>query len=144
MRAVLLDTGPIVGLLSEADEHHATTVAAIKASGRKGRKLCTSWEVIGEAYTLFRTRYSPHRSAEPALAVLRWARESGVELLSTGEGDHQRAAAILERYSQLRLSYVDALLLAIAERHRFEELITVDTRHFSTVRLSHRISVTQV
>src|SRR6266571_3047915 len=52
----------------------------------------------------------------PALAVLRWARESGIELLATGEGDHQRAAAILERYSQLRLSYVDALLLAIAER----------------------------
>lgn len=144
MRAVLLDTGPIVGLLSEADEHHAAAIAAIKASGRKGRKLCTTWEVIGEAYTLFRTRYSPHRSAEPALAVLRWARESGIELLAIGEGDHQRAATILERYSQLRLSYVDALLLAIAERHRVEELITVDARHFSTVRLPHRISVTQV
>lgn len=144
MRAVLLDTGPIVGLLSEADEHHASTIAAIRASARKGRKLSTIWEVIGEAYTLFRTRYSPHRSAEPALAVLRWARESGIELLATGEGDHQRAAAILERYSQLRLSYVDALLLAIAERHRVDELITVDTRHFSTVRLPHRMSVTQV
>lgn len=144
MRAVLLDTGPVVGLLSEADEHHAATVAAIKASGRKGRKLCTIWEVIGEAYTLFRTRYSPHRSAEPALAVLRWARESGVELLATGEGDHQRTAAILERYSQLRLSYVDASLLAIAERHRIEELITVDMRHFAAVRLQQRLTVTAV
>ena len=144
MRAVLLDTGPIVGLLSEADEHHTATFAAIKASGRKGRKLCTTWEVVGEAYTLFRTRYSPHRSAEPALAVLRWARESGVELLAIGEGDHQRAAAILERYSQLRLSYVDALLLAIAERHRVEELITVDMRHFAAVRLQQRLTVTAV
>lgn len=144
MRAVLLDTGPIVGLLSEADEHHAPTLAAIRATGRRGRKLCTIWEVIGEAYTLFRTRYSPHRSAEPALAVLHWARESGIDILATGEGDHQRVAAILERYSQLRLSYVDALLLAIAERHGVEGLITVDTRHFSTVRLTHRILVTQV
>src|SRR6266516_3045549 len=89
-------------------------------------------------------RHRRRRAAEPALAVLRWARESGIELLATCEGDHQRAAAILERYSQLRLSYVDALLLAIAERHRVEELITVDTRHFSTVRLPHRMSVTQV
>ncbi len=144
MRAVILDTGPIVGLLSEADEHHAATIAAIRASGRKGRKLCTIWEVIGEAYTLFRTRYAPHRSAEPALGVLRWARESGIELLATGEGDRQRGAAILERYAQLRLSYVDALLLAIAERNRVEEVITVDTRRFSTVRLHHRMSVTQV
>jgi len=144
VRAVILDTGPVIGLLSEDDEHHAASVAAIKASGRKGRKLCTIREVIGEAYTLFRTRYSPHRSAEPALAVLRWARDSGIELLETGEGDHQRAAAILERYSQLRLSYVDALLLAVAERNRIEELITVDMRHFSTVRLEHRMTVTRV
>jgi uncharacterized protein len=144
VRAVLLDTGPIVGLLSEADEHHAPTIAAIRASGRRGRKLCTIWEVIGEAYTLFRTRYSPHRSAEPALAVLRWARESGIELLATGEGDHQRVAGILERYSQLRLSYVDALLLTIAERNRVEELITVDSRHFGAVRLQQRLTVTAV
>ena len=141
---MILDTGPVVGLLSEDDEHHAPSVAAIKASGRRGRKLCTIWEVIGEAYTLFRTRYSPHRSAEPALAVLRWARESGIELLATGEGDHQRVAAILERYSQLRLSYVDALLLTIAERNRVEELVTVDLRHFGAVRLQQRLTVTAV
>jgi predicted nucleic acid-binding protein len=144
VRAVILDTGPVVGLLSENDEHHVASVAAIKASGRRGRKLCTIWEVIGEAYTLFRMRYAPARSAEPALVVLRWARESGIELLHIDESDHQRAAGILERYSQLRLSYVDALLLAAAERNRVEELITVDMRHFSTVRLGHRMSVTRV
>ena len=144
MRAVILDTGPVIGLLSEDDEHHTATVAALKASGRRGRKLCTIWEVIGEAYTLFRTRIASARSADAALVVLHWARESGIELLQTGESDHQRAAAILERYSQLRLSYVDSLLMAIAERHRVEELMTVDRRHFSTVRLAHRMSVTPV
>jgi hypothetical protein len=50
---------------------------AIRASGRKGRKLCTTWEVIGEAYTLFRMRIAPARSAEAALVVLRGQRESG-------------------------------------------------------------------
>ena len=144
MRGTILDTGPVVGLLSEADEHHAASVAAIQASARKGRKLCTIWEVIGEAYTLFRMRIAPARSAEPALVVLRWARESGIDLLPTEESDHQRVAALLERYGQLRLSYVDALLLAIAERHRMEELITVDMRHFGTVRLAHRMAVIRV
>jgi len=76
--------------------------------------------------------------------VPRWARESGIELFQTDETDHQRAAAILERYGQLRLSYVDALLLAVAERNRVEEVITVDTRHFSAVRLAHRMTVTRV
>ena len=102
MQAVILDTGPIVGLLSDDDEHHSASVAAIGASGRKGRKLCTTWEVVGEAYTLFRMRIAPARSAEAALVVLRWAKESGIELMPTEERDHQRAAAILERYSQLK------------------------------------------
>ncbi|MDQ2942172.1 MAG: PIN domain-containing protein [Candidatus Dormibacteraeota bacterium] len=134
----------MIGLLSEADEHHAASVAAIQASGRKGRKLCTIWEVVGEAYTLFRMRIAPARSAEPALAVLRWARESAIQLLQTDESDHQRAAALLERYSQLRLSYVDALLLAVAERQQMEELITVDMRHFGAVKLGHHVAVTRV
>jgi len=64
--------------------------------------------------------------------------------LPTEESDHQRAAAILERYSQLRLSYVDALLLGLAERHRIEEIITVDMRHFGAVKLAHRMTVTRV
>src|SRR5260370_18952155 len=119
----MLNTGPIGGLLWDDDEHHAASVAAIGASGRKGRKLLTTWEVVGEAYTLFRMRIAPARSAEAALVVLHWAKESGIELLPTEESDHQRAAAILERYSQLRLSYVDALLLGLAERHRMGELI---------------------
>ena len=134
----------MIGLLSEADEHHGASVAAIQASARKGRKLCTIREVVGEAYTLFRMRIAPARSAEPALAVLRWARESGIELLQTDESDHQRTAALLERYSQLSLSYVDALLLAVAERQQMEELITVDMRHFGAVKFAHRIAVTRV
>lgn len=139
----MLDTGPVIGLLSEEDEHHTASIAAIQASGRRGRKLGTIWEVVGEAYTLFRMRLSPARSAGPAL-VLRWARESGVELFQSEEGDHQRAAMLLDRYQQLRLSYVDALLLAIAERHRVEELITVDMRHLGGVRLEERLTVTAV
>ena len=100
--------------------------------------------MVGEAYSLFRMRLAPADSAEPALVVLRWARESGIEVFPTIEGDHQRVAALLERYGQLRLSCVDALLLAVAERQRVEELVTVDARHFGAIRLPHRMSVTLV
>lgn len=144
MRSALLDTGPVVGLLSARDEHHAATVAAIRASARQGRALCTTWEVIGEAYTLIRVRVAPSGSAGPALEVLRWARESGVDILPATEDDHDQAAAILEQYGEHRLSYVDALLLALAGRHRVEELITVDARHFHTVRLAHPLTLTVV
>lgn len=144
MRSALFDTGPVVGLLSARDEHHGATVAAIRTSANQGRSLCTIWEVIGEAYTLIRMRVAAPESAGPALLVLRWARESGITVLSTIEADHLRAAALLEQYHDHRLSYVDALLLSVAERHQVEEVVTVDARHFQAVRLHPQPTITVV
>jgi len=141
---VLLDTGPIIGLLSKADDHHASTVAALRASVQKGRRLVTAWEAVGEAYTVIRLRASPAGSAAAAVRVLEWATESGVDLALTSQKDHLRAAAILRGHSALRLSYVDALLLALAEALEVEEIMTTDGRHFATVKLRGRPTVTLV
>jgi len=142
--SALLDTGPIVALFSKADAHHGTAVAALRLSARKGKSLCTTWEVVGEAYTVLRVRLGRARSAEVALPVLRWARESGVHILETSEIDHERAAALLAQYADHPLSYVDALVLATAERYHVGEVITVDARDFKVVRLSRRLTVTIV
>jgi predicted nucleic acid-binding protein len=143
VRAVLLDTGPVVGLLHEGDAHQAATIAAIKASVGQGRALATTWEVVAEAYTLIRTRLSAHRLPAPALTVLKWARESGVLVIPADEEDQVRTAAILGTHGDLPLSYVDALFLALGERHRVEEVITVDGR-LQAVRLNHNPVVTVV
>lgn len=143
MRAVLLDTGPVVGLLHDGDVHQGATIAAITASVGHGRALATTWEVVGEAYTLIRTRLSAHRPAAPALTVLKWARESGVLVIPADEEDQARTAAILGIHGDLPLSYVDALVLALSERHRVEEVITVDGR-LRAVRLMHNPLVTIV
>lgn len=135
MRATLLDTGPIVALLVGADLHHGAVVAALDEARGAGRTICTTWEAVGEAYTLIRVRVAQTRSAAPALTVLRWVEESGVRVLPAGETDHRRAAALLRRHLSLRLSYVDALVLALAERHHVEEVMSVDGRHFGAVHL---------
>lgn len=144
MRAALLDTGPIVGLLHAGDAHHDQAVSALKESAGRGRALCTTWEAIGEAYTLIRLRLTRPGDAGPALVVLRWARESGVVVLNADDADHTRAAVILAKYRDHPLSYVDAIILALAERHRIEEVITVDYRNFGPVRLDHDPSITVV
>ncbi|MFN2463244.1 MAG: type II toxin-antitoxin system VapC family toxin [Candidatus Dormibacteria bacterium] len=144
MRAAMLDTGPIVGLLHAGDAHHDRSVSALKESASQGRALCTTWETIGEAYTLIRLRLARPGDAGPALVVLRWARESGVVVMKAGDSDHARAAAILEEYGDHPLSYVDAIVLALTERHRVEEVITVDQRNFGPIRLDHDPSITVV
>jgi len=144
MRAALLDTGPVVAFVSRDDVHHTSTVAALKRSAKEGRSLCTSWEVIGEAYTLCRVRGVPTPSWTLAQTVLRWAWESAVTVLGASEADHGRTVEILTKHLDQRLSYVDALLLAVAERHAVEEVLTVDGSHFGAVRLNHVPLITVV
>jgi predicted nucleic acid-binding protein len=144
MQTALLDTGPVVGLLVRADAHHDETAAALRRSAEAGRRLATTWEVVSEAYTLVRRRISPPRSAGPALTVLRWARESGVVIFGSIDQDHERAHELLRSHGDVRLSYVDALLLAVAERGSVEEVITVDGAHFRAVRLTTHPIVTVV
>ena len=143
MRAVVLDTGPIVGLLHDRDVHHANAIDGIKKSAEQGRALVTVWEVVGEAYWLIRTRISGRRHSDQALTVLRWAEESGVVIEQSGDADQRRAIEVLRSHGDLRLSYVDALLLAICERLGAEELLTVDG-HLGAVRLASKLTVTRV
>jgi uncharacterized protein len=144
VRAALLDTGPVVAFVSNDDVHHSSTVSALKRSAEEGRSLCTSWEVIGEAYTLCRVRGVPAPSTALAQTVLRWAWESAVTVLDASEADHSRTAEILTKHIDQRLSYVDALVLAIAERYGVEEVLTVDGSHFPAVRLNHTPLITVV
>jgi uncharacterized protein len=99
---------------------------------------------VGEAYSLIRLRASPARSAAPALKVLEWATESGVDMVLTSGHDHLRATAILRGHGDLRLSYVDAVVLAVAEALEVEEVMTTDGRHFTAVKLRNRPAVTLI
>lgn len=141
---MLLDTGPIIGLLSTNDDHHEQTIAALRESASKGRRIVTAWEAVGEAYTVIRLRAVPARSAAAALKVLQWATESGVDIALTSHRDQVRAAAILLGHASLRLSYVDALLLALAEALAVEEIMTTDGRHFAAVKIQGRPTLTLV
>ena len=133
----MLDTGPIVGLLRADDPDHQASIDGLRRSAEAGRRLTTTWEVVGEAYTLIRYRFATY--ARAALTVLDWA--ATVDVLGSEGSDHGRARSILAGHDDLRLSYVDALMLAVAERHRIDEILTLD-QELAAVRLARPVTVT--
>jgi len=144
VRAALLDAGPVIGLVYHPDSHREACIEAVRASLAAGRRICTTWEAVGEAYTVIRMRLAGAQRPDAALQVLRWAWESGVTVLGTGEEDHERAAQILQQSPDRRLSYFDGLLMAVAELREVAELVTVDGSHFRGVRLAHTPAITVV
>ncbi len=51
--------------------------------------------------------------------------------------DYKRAAEILRKYNDANIDFVDALIVAIAERLNVTKILTVDRRHFQIFRPAH-------
>src|ERR1051326_1302523 len=51
--------------------------------------------------------------------------------------DYSRSAEILRQYSDASLDFVDALIVAIAERLNIDRLLTLDRRDFQLIRPRH-------
>jgi uncharacterized protein len=51
--------------------------------------------------------------------------------------DYDRTAQLLRQYGDLRVGFVDAAVLAVAERLREPKLATLDHRHFTVMRPQH-------
>ena len=125
---VLVDTGPIVAILSESDEHHEACVEQLQCI--RG-PLLTCWPVITEAAWLLR--------AHP-LAVGRLLSSFNgrpFELVPLNEADLSGIAAILARYRGSGVQLADASLVHLANREGIETIFTLDRRDFGVLRAAH-------
>jgi predicted nucleic acid-binding protein len=124
---VLVDTGPIVAILSASDEYHSACVEQL----RKIRgPLLTCWPVITEAAWLL-------RAYPEAIGILLSSfKRQPFELVSLDEADLSGIAAILTRYKSLGIQLADASLAHLANREGIETMFTLDRRDFSVIRLA--------
>ena len=122
---VLVDTGPIVAILSESDEHHEACVEQLQ---RIKVPLLTCWPVITEAAWLLR--------AYP-LAVERLLSSFNgrpFDLAPLNEADLSGIAFILAKYKSLGIQIADAALVHLANREGIENIFTLDRRDFGVLR----------
>ena len=125
---MLIDTGPIVAILLESDEHHE---ACVEQLHHIRGPLLTCWPVITKAAWLLRAYPQAIRK------LLSSFHGRPFELVPLGETDLPGIAAILARYEGLRLQLADASLVHLANREGIEMMFTLDRRDFGVLRLAH-------
>jgi len=124
---VLVDTGPIVAILSETDEHHEACVAQLS---RLTGPLLSCWPVVTEVAWLLREY--PRAIAR----VLSSLDGRPFKLAALDAADLSGISAILTRYRDLGIQLADASLVHLANREAIETIFTLDRRDFGVLRLA--------
>jgi uncharacterized protein len=123
---ILIDTGPIVALFSEHDEHYRRCSDALT---NLSPPLFTCWPVVTEAAWLLRKR-------PDSLQQLFASFDGGLfAILPLDAADLPVVATLMKRYESASLQFADAALAYLAERENIRTIFTTDRRDFSIIRL---------
>jgi uncharacterized protein len=127
---IVVDTGPIVALLNNCDDHHERCTNFL--ANHPGPLLIPT-TVFTEVCMLAERR----RGTKAELAFLSDVRSGLFTMLETASIDLDRISELVETYADLPLGTVDASVIALAERLGLPAVATLDHRHFRVVRPRH-------
>ena len=123
------DTGFVVALLNRSDTMH-TSVTTVYT---KQKQILLPQTVLAEV------AYLVGRNADLATVVifLKGLSASRFALIALIDKDVMRVAEILDEYADSRIDFVDASVMAIAERYGNKKILTLDQRDFRLFRPKH-------
>ena len=123
------DTGFVVALLNSSDIKHKDVTAVYLQQ----RQILLPQTVLAEvAYLLGRDA-----GISTVVAFLRGMADSRFNLIGLINSDVERVAKILEKYADSRIDFVDASVMAVAERYSITTILTLDQRDFRLFRPQH-------
>jgi uncharacterized protein len=125
MRRILVDTGPLVAVLSREDEYHT---ACLRALRDMPSPLFSCWPVITEAAWLLRG--FPRALQQ----LLRSVDGNFLELLPLAGAEAEAIAEVMRQYEDIRPQLADAALVYLAGREKIDTIFTLDRRDFSIYR----------
>jgi len=127
--AGLLDTGFLLAILDADDDLHEICVAALQ---EESQPLLPDVVLPELAFMILR------ESGYSALAnFLRSLAAGELVIVRITNQDLEQTAALLEKYADSRVDFVDCAIAAMAERLNLKRVLTVDRRHFELFRLKH-------
>lgn len=134
---VIADTGPLYALIDRSDVWHQRVTAWWAAQPRHVRVPIT---VLPEVCYLLQTRIG----AQAEQAFVRSVADGELIIEPVESDDVMRASSLMREYLDFPLGFVDATVIAVAERLGAREILTTDRRHFSAVRTERNHLVTLV
>jgi predicted nucleic acid-binding protein len=129
VRAVLIDTGPIVALLDASDFNHQTIVSALEALGDP---LVTVWPIVVESMYLLSYSWRSQRALWEMLET------GAIVLLPLDAHDVPRMKQLMEKYGDRPMDMADAALVRVAEREGLRRILTLDRTDFTIYRLARK------
>jgi predicted nucleic acid-binding protein len=135
MTEPLFDSGVLFAALDRSDRWHEPAVRLIASCRRPPLVPVTA---------LAEVCYFTHKmlGAAVELAFIRDLAEGAYAIVDVGDADLSRAVDLMTEYPVI--GFVDASLVAMAERLRIDTLATVDRRHFAPIRPRHLPAFTLV
>jgi predicted nucleic acid-binding protein len=128
----LVDTGPLVALVSKDDAKHERCVAELE---KLKAPLLTTWPVMTEALWLVRQNGDAVRGLFRGFVSGVWA------LLPLGAEALPWLEAFLGRYRKVGAQLADASLVYLAEHGGIDMVFTLDYRDFSVYRYKRNKSL---
>jgi predicted nucleic acid-binding protein len=128
MRAVLVDTGPLVALIDKSDDWHQRCRDALATLDEP---LVTVWPVLTEASHFL------DESEQAQSTLLHWIENGSVRLASLTREDVPRIHGLMGKYADLPMDLADAAIVRVAEREHIERVFTIDRRDFEIYRPAH-------
>lgn len=127
----LLDSGFLYALADADDEWHTEVLST--AQTHRHTALVLPIPVLPEALYLIGSRLGHIAMRRFLVELPAW----NVQLESIDQADLRRISEILDQYADAHLDFVDATIVAIAERLDITCIMTVDRRDFSIIRPRH-------
>ncbi len=128
--AALVDTGILLALANKRDANHQTAVNLL-SSLREA--LLVPAPVLAEAAYLTNRILGVEAEARLVASL----GQGEMQLEEVKRADCLRAAELLRAYADANIGFVDAALVALAERLKIRRLLTLDRRHFEMIRPQH-------
>lgn len=128
---IVVDTSGLLSAIDESQAYHKECASLL--TGAAPPFLLSPFVLAELDYLLMR-----HIGAGAQSSFLDEVSAGVYQLESFEKADIARAKEIIDQYADLAIGLADASLVVLAERHSTVNILTLDLRHFRSIRIDRR------